>query len=159
MKFDKPESRKMKLQALWWLRCKKRCAFICTEGGGYSSDAIGVNEKDMIEVEVKITKEDLRHDFTKPKHRHYYAIDTVDQTSENRWVPNFFYFMVPKELVHFAVELVNEKKAPYGVINSDGMFVVHRAKRIHKRPPGSEVKFILALRMGSELIRMHESLF
>lgn len=160
VKLEKQESRRIKYQALLWLRLQQRCAFIATEVGSYSSDALGINEKKMIEVEVKTTAEDLRNDFKKHKHRQYYKTerDTIDLTSKNRWVPTHFYFAVPAALVETAKALIEQKGyTPYGVINADTWAVERRAKWIHERPPCSEVKYIVALRMGSELIRFHEA--
>lgn len=152
----------MKYRALLWLRLDQRCAFIATEAGGYNADAIGVNEKKMIEVEIKTSIEDLKNDFRKPKHRQYFHAPeqfSIDMTSNNRWVPTHFYFAVPPELVDDAKALIESKGyAPYGVINAETWRIERRAKWLHERAPSSEVKFIIALRMGSELLRFHEAL-
>jgi len=161
MHLEKSDSRKIKHKALLWLRLDQRCAFIATEAGGYNSDALGINENKMIEVEVKTSLEDLKNDFKKHKHRQYFRSekDSLDFTCENRWIPTHFYFAVPETLVEDAKKIIVDKGyEPYGVINADSWKVERRAKWIHKRPPVSEAKFILALRMGSELIRFHEAM-
>lgn len=156
MIFEKQISRKMKYQALYWLRIDQRCAFIATEAGEFSADCIGINEKKVVEVEIKISAEDLKNDFKKPKH-HYYRGDS-HYSLNNPWIPTHFYFAVPAELVDVAQEQLKKHKCEeYGIINADGWIVVRRAKWLHKREPNSKVKFVLALRMGSELIRFHEA--
>lgn len=161
MKYQKAKAREMKYRALLWLRLDQRCAFIATESGGYNSDVIGVNEKKLIEIEIKVSHEDLKKDFAKQKHHHYYHAnpESHDFTKANRWVPTHFYFAVPTDLVESA-KLLIEKKGfePYGVIDADTWTVVKRAGWLHKRPPESAVKFIIALRMGSELLRFHEAM-
>jgi len=68
MNLEKALSRQIKYKALLWLRIDQRCAFIASEVGGYNSDCLGVNEKKMIEIEVKTSMEDLKRDFSKHKH-------------------------------------------------------------------------------------------
>lgn len=160
MVLEKQESRKIKCGALFWLRVRQRCAFIATEAGGYASDCLGINEKRMIEIEVKTNLDDVKADFKKHKHRQYFyrETDAIDITSSNRWIPNHFYFAVPTELVEKTKEMIiSNGYEPYGVINSDTWNIERRAKWLHHRAPCAEVKYILALRMGSELIRFHEA--
>lgn len=161
MKFEKQQARTIKYQALYWLRLKQRCAFIATEVGGYSADVLGVSEKKAIEVEVKTNLDDLKADFKKWKHREYCyrpEHDSSDYTSQKRWVPTHFYFAVPSELVAPAIAEVEKRGFDsYGVINADTWTISRRAKWLHPRPPSSELKFQLALRMGSELLRFHEA--
>lgn len=158
MKFEKSESRKMKYRVLLWLRLEQRCAFIATEvGAAFSADCLGVNEKKMIEVEIKTTFEDFKNDFQKHKHR---VFSRMGEDYYTQWIPTHFYFAVPESLVEKVQEYLNSnvQYSNYGVINSDEMKVVRRAKWIHKREPNSKVKFQVALRMGSELIRFHEAM-
>lgn len=161
MIFEKSESRKLKCAALHWLRLDQRCVFIATEAGGYCSDVIGINEKKFIEIEIKISKEDLRADFKKHKHHEYLGRPTYGiKPSTGRWIPNQFYFAVPKDLVEFACQQSDERSgSQYGVISADDFKVVKRAKWLHKRLPDSAVKHSIALRMGSELLRFHEAHF
>ncbi len=159
MKYEKSESRKMKYRILLWLRLKQRCAFIATEAGHFGADCLGINEKKMIEVEVKTSYEDLRNDFKKHKHRLYTKKYTDGYT---QWIPTHFYFAVPASLVDKTKELLEKNGADqYGIIDSDhfdGPKVVKRALALHLNEPNSKVKFILALRMGSELLRFHEAM-
>lgn len=157
MKFEKREDRKIKYQALYWLRIKQRCAFIATEVGGWQADVLGVNEKKMIEVEVKISKSDLLDDIKKYKHKHYSEQNCGTQW-ERRWIPTHFYYAVPLGLVDVCREYLQKHKLEsYGIISSDDWSVVKRAKWLHEREPDSHAKFTLALRMGSELLRFHEA--
>lgn len=155
MKLEKSEARKMKWKILLWLRCDQRCAFIATEAGMNSADCLGINEKKMIEVEIKVTIEDLKNDFKKHKHYRW----SHELLSYNQWDPTHFYFAVPARLIEGCQALlIKHGNENYGIINTDEMKIVRRAQWIHKNEPNSKVKFTLALRMGSELLRFHEAM-
>jgi hypothetical protein len=151
----------MKFQALRWLRIEQRCMFIATEVGSYSADVIGINETKMIEVEIKVTFEDFKNDFRKPKHSQYTNEFDANYAWYKQWVPTHFYFAVTPDLVEKAKTYLETAKGPrakdYGIISLEDWKVVKRAKWLHKVPPNSRVKAVTALRMGSELIRFHEA--
>jgi hypothetical protein len=153
MKLEKSDALKLKYEALRWLRLEQRCPFIATEAGAFSADALGINEKKMVEVECKRTLDDLRNDFRKPKHTAYSKGLEWDRI----WIPNQFYFAVTPDLVEAAQALVAQKAPAYGIISQERFRVVKRAQKLHDREPSSRAKFSLALRMGSELIRFHEA--
>lgn len=160
MKIEKSDARRMKFYALRWLRLEQRCMFIATEAGSFNSDALGINEEKMIEIEVKVTMQDFKNDFNKWKHNRYsgYFSESVDQ-----WVPNYFYFAMPDELIEDAKLFLKaraekeNKVGCYGVIQMSDWKIVKRAKKLHERKPTNTVKSSIALRMGSELIRFHEA--
>lgn len=161
MKIEKSEALRAKYEALKWLRLDQRCMFIATEVGGYNADVMGINEKRMIEVEVKVTFEDFKNDFKKYKHRAYSGVYGIER---DQWIPTHFYFAVTPDLVDKVKEYLESfdkdrgtRADSYGVIDSSIWKVVKRAKWLHKNPPNNRVKCTCALRMGSELIRFHEA--
>jgi hypothetical protein len=149
----------MKFEALKWLRLDQRCMFIATEVGAYSSDVMGINEKKIIEIEVKTTFQDFKNDFRKHKHSVY--LGRYGTEWEQQWIPTHFYFAVTDEIADKVLEFLKEDKTEmsknYGVIKMSDWRVIKRAKWLHERPPNNRVKCTLALRMGSELIRFHEA--
>jgi hypothetical protein len=156
MKFIKKEALKIKYDALYWLRIKQRCAFIATECGNFSADVLGINEKKIIEIEVKTNLADFKNDFKKPKHQIYNG--TYGLEWNQQWIPTHFYYMMPEEFIEDARKILEEKGYKrYGIINSKDLSVIKRAGKLHDREPNSHVKFIVALRMGSELLRFHEA--
>lgn len=153
---EKSETRKIKHKCLVWLRLDKRCPFIATEAGAFNADALGCNEKDLIEIEVKISVEDLKADLRKEKHRTYNDPNVLSHRRE--WWPTHFYYAVTPDLVEKAQEILERNQLNnYGLINGETFQVIKPAKRLHKKQPCDSVKFKLALRMGSELIRFHEA--
>jgi hypothetical protein len=159
LKLKKSDALKMKYQALRWLRLDQRCMFIATEVGMFSSDVLGCNETKLIEVEVKVSFTDFKNDFHKWKHSRYSGMFANDA----QWVPTHFYFAMPENLIEKAKKFLEEREKDYpkvgnyGLINMNGWKVTKRAKWIHKNEPASRVKAVMALRMGSELIRFHEA--
>lgn len=171
------DSAEIKVKVLHYFRFIKRFLLISTEAGYYESDILVSNNtpfrnkkhnQEVIEVEVKVSRTDLRNDFKKKKHK-VYASNSVVLT------PNRFYFAVPKELVEYAIELC--KNLPYGVIEVSDVefrptkyvrkvekvmgqrskagayiFVRKSAKLIHKTYPYQLDRYIIN-RMGSDLIR------
>lgn len=160
MKIQKSEAKRIKYEALWWLRFEQRCAFIATEVGMHSADVLGVNEKKLVEVEVKTNLADLKKDFSKPKHYSYTR--SLGFSHQQQWVPTHFYYALPPDLISSAAKLlVTHGCQRYGIINTEGperkLQVIKKADWLHKEPPNSHVKFVIGLRMGSELIRFHEA--
>ncbi len=161
MKYEKRKDREAKYKILYWLRIQQRCPFIATEVGSHSADCLGISEKKMVEVEVKISIADLKNDFDKSKHVVYCKESSF--TWQQQWVPTHFYYAVPADMVEKCKEILEEEAAHikgisnYGIINYENLAVEKRAKWIHKREPTAHSKFTVALRMGSELLRFHEA--
>tara|TARA_R110000787_G_scaffold198245_1_gene309414 strand:- start:59 stop:550 length:492 start_codon:yes stop_codon:yes gene_type:complete len=114
-----------------------------------NADVMVANDKKSVEIEVKISKQDLLADFKKSKHKKYANVDNHYFDT----IPNQFYFCVPFELVDDALKLV--KDLPYGVMkydSSQSVCVIKRAKFMHKEKPSQNLCRIIMLRMGSELV-------
>lgn len=166
MRIEKSAAMKAKFEALRWLRIDQRCMFIATEVGNYSADVLGISEKKMIEIEVKVTFEDFKNDFRKYKHQLYNGVwnSSEEGIARNQWIPTHFYFAVTPDLIEKVKDYLDSMNKEqykrvdhYGVIDCSTWNVVKRAKWIHKNPPNNRVKCTTALRMGSELIRFHEA--
>ena len=72
-------------------------------------DVCGYNDKEVVEVEIKISKSDLRADKKKRKHKFY-------KDYPQGLSPNKFYYAVPTFLVDDAIKLCEEINNDYGVI-------------------------------------------
>ena len=162
MKFEKELSRVYKHRALVWLRTVKRCGFICTEFGQFNADCFGVSEARSIEVEIKTSWADFRNDFKKAYKHATYKKDW--SLGHNYHVPMYFYFAVPSDIVdkcgkHLIARAKSDGgKNHYGLIDADSWAVKMRARKLHDNTPPTKLKFQMALRMGSELLRFHEAL-
>lgn len=157
MKFAPTQVHLYKTNCLRWLRLQQRCAFIATEVGPYSCDVFGVSEKKTYELEVKVTMADLRNDIRAKQYKHMNYRDThMGHGRDLAWHPQYFYFVVTPDMVDEALCYVEHPDiAKYGLINGETMAVVKTPRRLHDREPKSSVKFTMALRMGSDLIRFY----
>lgn len=155
------ESDHLKLEIMCWLRYGRRMPIVCTEFAGYSqwiADVFAVNETLAVEVEVKVSRGDLRREFDAngklAKHLHYKAVP----------IPNTFYLAVPSDLVSEAVELVEKHAPKYGVVEvtetSNGYGrnseVRRRAQKLHNNPPSHRLAWAAIQRMSSELVHLHQ---
>jgi hypothetical protein len=148
----------LKTEALCWLRFGKKMPYVCTEGGYWNGDVLGVADKFSVEVEVKVSKADLKREFTTKTSKHYLYANAGD--APTRQVPNYFYFYVPPELEADALEIV-EKEAPKAgvavyqpngyVLDGKRTRVARRPQKLHDREPTDAFKKVVLKRMGSEL--------
>lgn len=152
------------VEALCWLRFGKRLPYICTEGGHWNADVLGMNDKFSVEVEIKVSKADLKRDFTSKSGKHY-LYDNAG-ISPSRQVPNYFYFYVPPELEKDALLILGEKQSKAGlavydfetlVVPSATMAagkrtrIARRPTKLHDNEPSEQFKNTVLMRMGSEL--------
>lgn len=141
--------------ALSWLRYGKRYPIVATESGHWKCDVIGMNSQHATEIEVKISKSDLRAEFKHKKSKHFVYMNSPGSA----YTPNSFYFLVPDEIADAAVEQTGD--TPFGVISChsetavnysrDLVTVVKRARPLKEGPPHKYLVREAQLRMGSEL--------
>lgn len=131
----------IKLALLQYYRIKRQ--WICVDEFS-QADVIADTGKEIIEVEVKISKNDLcREKKKKAKHQSY--------SRGQRWVchPNKYFFCVPRTMVEAAEKMVAELNPKYGIISfnadeylrhihrgyayylADYLFTVKRARKLH----------------------------
>lgn len=154
----------LKTEALAWLRFGKKLEYVCTEGGAFNADVLGLNEKFSVEIEVKVSLADLKREFTSKGGKHHlYASDDAGA----HWAtPNYFYFFVPAEIEQKTLDLVVEKCPKAGVAVYDevalGRYrlgdrtrVARKATRLHQDVPRPALRRAVLMRMGSELVGRH----
>lgn len=153
-------SQAVKASVLCWLRFHRQFPVVATECGYHLADVAAVNLRELVEVEVKVDRYDLRNDAKKPKHENYQLnADRVDWAG--RWIPNRFFFAVPESLRDEAVACVEKLNPSYGVLVvasdsiRDGVTCFRRAKPLHKRNPLIGDILDVAKRMSSELCSWH----
>ncbi len=151
------ESEVLKNEAMCWLRYGKRMPIVCTEAGRWNADVLGVSPSECIEVEVKVSKADLRNEFINKSGKHFlYA----NATSNLTFVPNRFYFMLPSSLQDTALAIINEKAPKAGLIvylpegnllDGRNCAVVKPAEKLRDGKPSRRVIRVAMMRMSSEL--------
>jgi hypothetical protein len=153
------ESAILKTEALCWLRFGKKMPYICTEGGYWNSDVLGVCDKFSVEIEVKVSIADLKREFVTKTAKHYLFANASDAVGPSKGTPNYFYFYVPPEIKDAALEIVKEKAPKAGLaVYGDGWgrpgdktTVAHRPTKLHEAAPSAQFIKTVLNRMGSEL--------
>lgn len=155
------DSNTLKTEALCWMRFIKKMEFIATECGGWSADVLGVCDNFSIEIEVKVSKSDLKREFQNKASKHF----LYNNGGTSRHVPNYFYFYVPLELEEAALALIAEHSPKAGLAvyenktdnTMDGKRtrISKRPGKLHDRKPSDALKRVVLLRMGSELCGRH----
>ncbi len=160
----------LKLALLQYYRFKRGCIIIDEFQG---ADVIVDTGKEIIEVETKITKNDLINGEKKKHRKHDNYLKQYSRWSKS---PNKFLFCVPSKLANAALLFVAEINPKYGVIEFDtdrflrcglestyyqhGDFLVMRrsAKAMHD-DYSEKTKFAIAKRCSSKLCKMQSDLF
>lgn len=147
------------MEALAWLRFGKKFDLVATEAGGWNADVLGMSETCSIEVEVKVSKSDLRREFSSKTTKHWLYQNCDDHAVQS--APTYWYLYVPQDLADEACALADAHfpKAGVAIYDADSRALAgrrttirRRAQKLHERPPTATSRRSLLLRMGSELV-------
>lgn len=137
-------------------------------------DIIADSGKDIIEIEIKISKQDLLNGEKAKlsKHSSY-----KNATTRVRWnIPNKYYFCVPNLLVEPAIKYANKLNPSYGVIQFDDeafikslpnrkrcqhdeyLKVVKKAKALHSSY-SNKYSMVISKRCSTKLITLLQKEF
>lgn len=158
----------LKLALLEYFRFKRQ--WICVDEFR-GADVIVDTGKDIIEVEVKVSKNDLVNGERKKQRKH----QSYKIVNYNRNCPNKFYFCVPQTLLDSAQKVCEELNPKYGIIIFDiesfnrhiqlgyGLFhcdyicMAQTAKRLHETY--GKLQEAIAKRTSSKIISLMENNF
>ena len=98
-------------------RFEKQFPYVATECLKYS-DINALNDKCLVEVEVKISKSDLKAEFKTAgnKHTKHFILYCNPSCRPLAIIPNYYYICVPEELKKDAIDIVKEINPKYGVL-------------------------------------------
>ena len=170
-KVEKLNSSFIKLQLMKYFRFDRNYTLCCSECINHS-DINAVNDKDLVEVEIKISKQDFLAEFKGDSRIKAYKHDILNHFGEKKpkygyITPNFYYFCVTSELKSYVLDYLNANYPNYGLLVCDNyrqygrrshIYCVKRAKRIHDTPPSQRVFIRIYKRVQSELITLKEKL-
>ncbi len=107
----KINANKIKTGLFYYYRTKKQHFCCATECGDFNADFITINpDNELIEVEIKISLNDLKNDFNKRKHTKY-------KENNLTFVPTYFYYCVPEGLVDKCKKILKENNLEnYGIL-------------------------------------------
>lgn len=162
----------IKLELLKYFRFERQYNLICTEGIN-QADVNAYNGKSLVEVEIKISKNDFKKEFQTKfnfdnrwkfyKHKRY--SEPENNIIRGYIVPNKFYLCVPAELVEWAKEYLEDKNEKYGLLSYDLARYTGKTHIINIKPAHSlhnkeqdKIKIALSIsrRTVNELITINE---
>lgn len=163
-------SAEITVACLSWLRFGRQLSYVASEydvWAGKRADVFGANERESVEVEVKVSRMDLLRDFERKPWKH----DRYREGSRGAMgarTPNRVYFAVPLRLKDAALEVLAKEAPTYGLItlgeDEHGYYaelpwkrlrVVRSAKWLHRDPPAKSLIEDLTHRMASEVATFH----
>jgi len=144
----------IKHAVMFYYRFKRQClcATECLD-----NDVMVVANKNILDVEIKISKYDLwKGEARKPKHNRYKDEPGYYQTKTR--LANKFYICVPKDLIEEATKWAEETNDKYGIIMyepewgvGNNIIIMKSAKTLHK-DDNSELQKSIMMRVCSENI-------
>lgn len=127
------------------------------------ADVLAITDKDIIEVEIKISKSDLWHGEAKKNKHNYYKNENPSWF--DRYHANKFYVCVPKNLLEEAKKWVEATNKKYGVIEYDddvatanSIFIAKSAATLHETKKENLERSIM-MRVCTENIGLIQKLF
>ena len=159
----------IKLQLFKYFRFDRDYIFVCSEGIN-NADINAINDKNLVEVEIKTSKSDFLKEFDKKskikklKHSRY----NKKLTYKNYTIPNYFYFCVPEDLKYFVETYLKENGyTSYGILiikekrifnHKSHIEVYKKAKRLHTKPPTLNIFYKIGKRVESEMCNLYEKI-
>jgi hypothetical protein len=168
-------SKQLTTDLMAYLRFQRRIFLLATEVkyNKCRSDVLALDNKNITEFEVKVSKADFLKDFEKQlttgwrkwktkvsKHAMYNG--TVE-TTKTYFAPHYFYFVVPESLAAFVKEKCAEYPS-YGVMswsldNKYRIKVEKTARALNKEPLNKKVMQKILQRATSELVKLRAKLY
>lgn len=162
---------KIKTALMEYFRYKNGMELVCSEGIN-NADINALNNDVLIEVEIKISKEDFKKEFKctsksffldckERKHKNY----AEPEKCVRYIVPNKFYFCVPENLYMWALDYLKDKNPKYGLMIYKPSSFLHKivvkksARKIHNKIPTDRTKLLVTKRATSELIILRRKKF
>ena len=170
MKKSKPikfDSSFIKLQLMKYWRYDRGYTFACTECIN-KSDITAINDKHLVEVEVKISKSDFLKEFdgsSKNKTKKHAIYQGNKKPNKTFICPNFFYFCVTPDILTYVTEYLKNQYKNYGILvcepyrlygQKSFIRVAKKATKIHANKPTINIFHKIGKRVQSELINLKE---
>ena len=148
-------------------------ALCCTELSydlGIADVLVLTKNKELIEIEVKISKSDLWHEVESKALKHN-VLKEGSLTSAMNLMPNRFYFCVPRELAEEADKLCDELNPKFGVMifnpcktsqgyrPEDSFSVYRKSKKLHSKCCDEKATGFIARRLCNDMCKFYKDKF
>lgn len=137
----------------------KRGYYLCAtevRSGPDIADVLVSDDKEIIEIEVKISYSDFLADYKKRK---YFYNDKIPMSDHFFLKANKFYFLVPAEMGERCLKYLTDNRLPYGLLSYNGTLNIlkscRRLKELKEREMLS-IKDAIIHRATSELVMLRK---
>lgn len=160
----------IKLQCMKYFRFDRQFELVCTECIN-NADVNAISPTSLIEVEVKISKNDFLNEFdNKSKIKTYkHKVQNNECKPKKGYIrPNYFYFCTTKELQEFILDYLNTYYPKYGLLICDEyrqfnrkshIYCIKKASKLHDNKPSSSAFEKIYKRLSSEVLSLREKMF
>ena len=145
----------MKIIVASFFRYNRQCKYTAIEF--QRMDICAISNDNIIEIECKISKNDLKHELSSPtkKLKHYNYKN--NHNTKYHVVPNSYYFAIPRELYNDkeCVNIINSINEKYGIIVVDDWLhidIVKYAVKLHDKKIPANIKDNISARISSDNI-------
>jgi hypothetical protein len=133
----------------------KKNYYLCATEVRYhkTADVLVCNDKEIIEIEIKISYSDFLKDFKKLKHKKVYMGNNNFQYMYLN--ANKLYYCVPNDLKEKCLTYLRDEKLPYGLIVYNGCLTIAKScRKINDLTPQlfNAIKRKMILRLSSEMV-------
>ena len=125
----KIDSKQFKWALIEYFKYDRGFDLIATEV--LNCDVMAVSKKEVIDIEIKISKSDFLADFKKHKHYKYNQLLKDSAYSWNNCGPNKFYFAVIPELVDFVVDFIKANTTEYECVSKYGVISFNESGQLY----------------------------
>ncbi len=180
-----PLTNKIKASLMDFYTFQRSAKLVCTElWDGFSiADFIAIIKNNVIEVEIKISVQDLYNELKKGKERYNWEIKngiyekcnhtlvqkhSVISDGKNMYLtPNKFYFCVPTYMLEETIIFANKLNTKYGVIRFDetskyasrALRIAKSALLLHKENNVTKYEPKMIERMSNDLAKKYRLLY
>lgn len=167
---NKLNSKFIKYQLMKYFRFDRGYTF-CVSECINKSDINALNDNSLVEVEIKISKQDFLKEFdgkSKIKTYKHKCLNGYKSKKKGYITPNYYYFCVPRELCNFVLDYLNTHYPKYGLLvceeyriygQRSNITCIKRPKRIHDIQPSKTIFTKIGKRLQSELINLYKKYF
>lgn len=169
-KLIQPKAEHLKYWLFYYYRIKRQFHYCASEvmvGWRWIADFIVCTNKDITEIEIKVSIADLKNDIVHKKYKFECLKDIREDKKlfmyDKEMIPNYFYYCVPEKIAIKAYEYL--KDTPYGLIiipnhhynDSDFFWIKQSSERFNKEYP-NKLKEKIVARMSSEILGLREKI-
>ncbi len=174
MKINEINSQLFKIITMDYFRHNRQFELVATEyrlrvlKKLFYADVIALNDKEFIELEIKINKKDLYIENDTKKLKHSFYKNGQQNIDKNYFIPNRFYFVLTEDMCRDreVISYINSLNKNYGIIKiriwDDKLVsidIIKNGKLLHKNKPSKNLIEKINKKISAENISLRKKLY